>query len=507
MKIFDTKDIRDIDAYTIKHEPVSSVDLMERAASGCAEWIKRNVDRNSPVAVFTGPGNNGGDGWAIARILNDNGYREVGIYHLQISHVISTDSVINRDRLISQGKSIINNIESVSDFPILHPDVIIIDALFGSGLSRPLDGLSADLVKHVNSMGCMVISIDIPSGLFGEDNSHNTDMAIIKATHTLTFQFPKRSFFYSENEKYTGLWHVIPIGLNKEILETKQTEYFFTTLEDIKLRKRKIFSHKGNYGHGLLIAGSYGMMGAAILAARACLRTGIGLLTTHVPASGYPIIQSSVPESIFSIDTGQQFFSLVPSFNSFSAIAAGPGISTSTETVLALKSLIKSCNKPLVLDADALTILSLNPEMIKMLPAHTILTPHPGEFDRITGVSENGFIRNQKQIEFSKQYHVIIILKGANTSVTFPDGKCLFNSTGNPGMATAGSGDVLLGMVLSLLAQGYSPEEAAVNGVFLHGLAGDLARNKSGESSLIASDIIDNIGIAFGKIIEYEKKI
>jgi NAD(P)H-hydrate epimerase len=459
--------------------------------------------------VFTGPGNNGGDGWAIARLLADQGYGKIQLYRLQISHIISADAEINRKHLFSQGKIPVTDIRAASDFPFIDNHNVIIDALFGSGLSRPLEGLSVALVKHINASGCRILSIDIPSGLMGEDNTDNPEKGIIKASVTLTFQFPKRSFFYADNEKFTGRWFIIPIGLHPGIIAEQQTSFYYTAFEDIsgKIKKRRLFSHKGTYGHALLIAGSHGMMGAAILAARACIRTGAGLLTSHIPRSGYPMIQSSIPESIFSIDDGELHFANCPPLEKYSAIGVGCGIGVNTETASALEFLIKSCDKPLVVDADALNIIAGRPEMLRLLPKNTIITPHPGEFDRLAGESGNAYKRNQQQIELSKKHGLIIILKGAYTSITLPDGRCYFNSTGNPGMATAGCGDILTGMVLSLLAQGYPPSEAAIFGTFIHGLAGDLSACETGQQALIASDVINNIGNAFNKLENHERSV
>jgi hydroxyethylthiazole kinase-like uncharacterized protein yjeF len=509
MKIFETKEVREIDEYTIRNEPISSTDLMERAARGCISWIAKNLTSESPILIFAGPGNNGGDGWAIARLLADQGFEKILLYHLLLGHTIATDAEINRQRLISQGKVPIFDIRSASDFPDIDKKGVIIDALFGSGLSRPLEDLPTSLVKYINASGCRILSIDIPSGLLGEDNTGNPEQGIIKATITLTFQFPKRSFFYADNEKYTGRWHIIPIGLHPGIIAKKQTGFYFTTFEDIsgKLKKRRLFSHKGTYGHALLIAGSYGMMGAAILAARACIRSGAGLLTTHIPHAGYPILQASVPESIFSIDTAEMHFANCPPVEKYSAIGAGPGIGVDAETASAFESLVRSCRKPMVLDADALNILALRPDIFRILPENSIITPHPGEFDRLSGISGNAYERNQQQIALSKKHKLIIILKGAYTSVTMPNGNCFFNSTGNPGMATAGCGDVLTGMVLSLLAQGYPPDEAAILGTFIHGLAGDIAASETGQQAMIASDVINNIGKAFNKLENHEKSV
>jgi ADP-dependent NAD(P)H-hydrate dehydratase / NAD(P)H-hydrate epimerase len=502
MKVFEARQIREIDAYTILHEPVASVDLMERAATGCADWLCSAIKADVDIKIFAGPGNNGGDGWAIARILAGRGYLHIHLYLLQISRIISGDSVVNRHRLEEQNKVPVFEISSESDFPHLDDQDIVVDALFGSGLSRPLEGLSAALVNHINASGCTVIAIDIPSGLQPDGQDTQGGNAVIRATHTLTFEFPKRSFFYAENAIYTGDWHIISINLHPGIISELATPFHFILLKDIRkiLRKRVKFAHKGLFGHALLIAGSYGMAGAAVLSARAALRSGVGLLTTHVPRSVYPIVQGAVPESIFDIDDNEQNFSGLNGRKHFSAVGIGPGIGTLDISIKAFESLLKNADGPLVIDADALNILSGKPQLLSLLPAQSILTPHPGEFDRLAGKSASGFVRNQKQIEFAGKHNVIILLKGAYTSIATPDGNCCFNSTGNPGMSTAGSGDVLTGIVLSLLAQGYSPAEAALLGAFVHGLAGDLAASDFGQQALVASDIINFLGKAFLKI-------
>jgi ADP-dependent NAD(P)H-hydrate dehydratase / NAD(P)H-hydrate epimerase len=506
MKIFNTRQIREIDAYTIRNEPVSPADLMERAALGCVQWMELHIPRQTPVAIFAGPGNNGGDGWAIARMLTERIYEDIRVFQLLTSPNISSEAALNRNRLIHLGLVPIKAIHTQADLPQIDRNTVIIDALFGSGLTRPLEGLSATVVQHINNTGCRVISIDLPSGLMGEDNTGVPGQAIIRASETLTFQFPKRSFFYAENHHYCGKWHIIPIGLHPEALTQQPTSFFYTTISDIscKLFKRATFSHKGTYGHALLIAGSFSMMGAAILAARSCIRSGAGLLTTHVPKGGYPMMQPAVPESIFSIDPSEERFSNCPDLEKYSAIAAGPGIGIKPETATALEYLICNTTKPLVLDADALNILALRPELLQYLPVNTIITPHPGEFDRIFGKVNTGYKRNELQIECSQKYRLIILLKGAYSSISLPDGRCFFNSTGNPGMATAGSGDVLTGIVLSLLAQGYTAEDAALVAAFVHGLAGDLASEDTGERGLTASDINDYLNKAFKTIEHHE---
>lgn len=510
MKIFDTAQIKEIDAYTIRHEPVASIDLMERAAGACADWLKKYITRDVKDAsngetefiVFTGPGNNGGDGWAVARLLIDRGFQHVTVYHVIVGKEISPNAQTNKQRLMDQGKATIVEIHPRSRLPEIDRSVVVVDALFGSGLSRPLSGLPAGVVQHINATGCRVVSVDIPSGLMGEDNSDNVPDHIIHATHTLTFQSPKRSFFFSENESFTGRWHVLNIGLHQDAINATPSDFQYLEVQEVigRLRSRSTFSHKGTFGNALLISGSYGMMGAAILASRACLRSGTGLLTAHVPGLGYPIIQNAVPESIFSIDKSEFCFTGIASIEAYDAIGVGPGLGAGPETIGALETVFRNSSKPLVVDADALNIIAQNMEMLNMLPENSVITPHPKEFDRIFGKSVSGYRRNLLQIEMAEKYHIVIVLKGAFTSVALPDGTCFFNSTGNPGMATAGAGDVLTGVILSLLSQGYDPADAATVGTYVHGLAGNLAADESGYYALIASDIVDHLGKAFNKL-------
>jgi NAD(P)H-hydrate epimerase len=476
---------------------------MERAAGKLSEWYTERYMPNKPVFIFSGPGNNGGDGLALARMLSKKRY-SVSVFLAGSADNASHDWKINRNRLNDETQVPFLTISDDNQFPALPAGSIIIDALFGSGLSRQLTGISSGIVKKINASGCEVISVDIPSGLFGEDNSGNDPESIVKASYTLSFQFPKLSFLFPENEKFTGKWEVLPIGLHEEAIENMKTPYRFLEKNMVKplLKIRGKFDHKGSFGHGLLTGGSYGRMGAVVLGARAALRTGIGLITCHIPSRGNLIIQCAVPEAMAIHDKSEEFISGIGDTVSFSAIAIGPGMGTEKETQATLHEFLEKCRKPLVIDADALNILSENKACLKDIPAMAILTPHPKEFERLAGKSENSFERLKKQIRFSADHNCIVVLKGAHTSVTEPGGMVWFNSTGNPGMATAGSGDTLTGIILSLLAQGYKPADAAITGVFLHGLAGDMAEERSSGESLIASDIIDCIGAAFNRIRE-----
>ncbi len=504
MKILTPRQIQAADAYTIEHEPIASIDLMERAAMACAYWISNRFDRQRGMAVFVGPGNNGGDGLAIARILLHLRY-PVSVYMLTDSSRLSKDASINYQRLTDCKPVELTR----KNMPALSPSTVVIDAMFGVGLSRPLEDLAARTVTHINNSRSTVIAIDMPSGLFCEDNDENDRNAIVRAHYTLTFQQPKLSLFFAENALYAGEWEVLDIGLLPEAIEQQACNNFVLQTHDVAtwVKPRNKFAHKGDFGHACIIAGSHGMMGASILAVKACLRTGAGLVTAHIPQKENPVIQISVPEALVSLDRFHTAFSQIPDLSSYSAIAVGPGIGRRPETQQALLALLHllGTRKPgvpnkLVLDADALNILSENRDWMQLLPPNSIITPHPKEFDRLAGSSGSGYQRYLKQMEMARKYAIFVVLKGAHTSIATPDGNCFFNTTGNPGMATAGSGDVLTGIIVSLLAQGWSPFCAACGGVWLHGVAGDKAAQKLGQQAFIASDIIKNIGKAYHEI-------
>ncbi len=504
MKFFRTDQVKEIDEYTIKHEPVSSIDLMERAAGELYNWISERFDWSGRIIVFAGPGNNGGDGLALARMLLRNHFN-VEVHYVEFTQNVTPDWEINRTRLEEVSKGALNYLKSSDQFPVIISGDIIIDSIFGSGLTRRVEGLAAEVIKLINKSDATVISIDVPSGLAGENNENNNYEGVIKADYTLSFQFPKLSFMFAENEHYVGEVVILPIGLKHAAADLIKSPYMYLEKSDIfpLLKKRSKFDHKGIFGHGLFVAGSFGKMGAAALGAKSALRTGIGLVTCHVPMCGINIIQTSIPEVMVQADKSEKFISEIVNSDPYSAIGVGPGIGKEPESQTALYQLLNNCKKPMVIDADALNILSLNKEWLTLMPASTILTPHLKEFERLAGDSVSGYSRLIKQMEFSKKYNCVIVLKGANTSITTPEGKVFFNSTGNPGMAKAGSGDVLTGILLSLLAQGYSVENAAVTGVYLHGLAADLALEESCYESIIATDIINNIGKAFNRIREF----
>ena len=503
MKIFRGDQIRLIDETTIKEEPIASIDLMERAAIQVVKWYLSRFERSRRIFIFTGPGNNGGDGLAVARLLDNNRY-ETAVYYIEFAKKTSDDWKTNLSRLKAETKVKVNYINSPDQYPVISSGDIIIDAILGSGLTRPVEGLAEEIVKCINRSDATIISIDIPSGLFSEDNTQNFSDGIVSADYTLSFQFPKLAFMFPENANYVGEWELLPIGLSAHAIRNTNSFFFLTGKGEVAplLKKRNKFDHKGTFGHGLLIAGSYGKMGAAVLGASSALRTGIGLITCHVPSCGVVILQSVVPEAMVEPDRNENHLSELGNPLSFGAVGIGPGIGTDPESQKAVHKLLTKCKRSLVIDADALNIISLNHDWFSLIPEGTILTPHPKEFERLAGKTENSYHRLIRQIQLSVEQKCVIVLKGANTSITTPDGNVFFNSTGNPGMATAGSGDVLTGILLSLLSQGYTPENAAILGVYLHGLAGDLAAEEMCYESIIASDIIKNLAKAFKKLRE-----
>ena len=496
MKLFDAASIRKIDAYTIEHIQIASIELMERASRSVFEYIIKHVDADTTLYVFAGRGNNGGDALALARQLLLAGYI-VHIYTVFLSEKCSEDCEKNHKALVDKNITILQ-LNSILDFPIFKENSLLIDGILGTGINRPVSGLLATIIEKMNSSSCPILSIDIPSGL-PSDDVLDTHPVSIKATTTITFQFPKLSFYFPEYELYVGNWIMNDIGLDKPYILSLESPFFYIEKDLIKefIRKRPKFAHKGTFGHALLINGSDGKIGAAILSAKACLRAGVGLLTTYVPSHGNTIMQVSVPEAMCITDKNADTITSIPDeTNNFDAIGCGCGIGVAAETKQMLKELMQSAKKPLLLDADALNIIAIE-QWQKHIPPHTIITPHPKEFDRLAGNSQHSGERLQKAKRMSKDLNIYIVLKGAHTAVVSPDGTVHFNSTGNPGMATAGSGDVLTGIITSLLAQKYTPGEAAILGVYLHGLAGDCAKSRLSEESLISSDIIDNISESY----------
>jgi len=494
MKILSAAQIREADTFTIENEPIPSIHLMERAAKACAKRVTEITGHNANYLVFCGKGNNGGDGLAIARLLADM-KRKAEVFVVEHADTASPDHSENLTRLEKQGQVKIHFIKNKPEIKF-EGNTFIIDALLGTGLNKALEGILADCIESINNSGLPVMAIDIPSGLFADQKTGHKQ--IIRAKRTFTFQRPKLSFLLSDPAPYVGEFEVLDIGLDEQFIESQQSDHHFLLAQDVRpmLAPRKKFDHKGNFGHALLLAGSKGKTGAAVLAARACLRSGAGLLTAHLPASSLSIMQTALPEAMVSADVEGDFISSLPKGN-FSAIGMGPGVGTEKETAQALKLLIQNAPAPMVLDADAINILSENKTWIAFLPPFTILTPHPREFDRLCGAHTSGFDRLQTARVFAQKNNIIVVLKGAHTAVCLPDKKVFFNSTGNPALAKGGTGDVLTGIVLGLLAQGYSPDKAALVAVFAHGRAADLFIEKNSVQTMLAGDLIELLPRAF----------
>ncbi|WP_185864475.1 NAD(P)H-hydrate dehydratase [Blattabacterium cuenoti] len=517
MKILSLNQIKKMDQYCIDYESISSIHLMERAARSCFNWIINHpyfTSINIPFIILSGNGNNGGDGLCLARMLHLHGYT-VSVYIINISNSLSKDFLISKKKALRYGVEL-KNIYEGDQFPtpLLNnkKDIYLIDAIFGVGYNRPIKSRYWKyFFYHINKNKFKyVISIDIPSGLFMEKNNNNFD-TIIKANYTLSFQTPKIPFLLPNFVDYVGEWYLLDIGWDNIFLQKMNTKNILVDKTYIRNylfnNKRKKFSHKGNYGHGIIIGGSYGMIGSIALSGEAVLRSGIGKLTIFIPNCGYDIIQNLVPEAIVKTNGDKYLNEIVVHDDGINAICIGMGMSKNSETINALENFLKNNKKnsiPMVIDADAINILSDRIDLLNFLPKNTIITPHPKEFNRLFGLWKNEYHKLNILRKSSKKYKIFIVLKGAHSIICTPKGVLYFNSTGNPGMSTAGSGDILSGIIMSFLSQGYSPKKSCIIGVYLHGLAGDIGSKKYSEQSVISRDINKCIGKAFSNILKYE---
>lgn len=496
MKILNTKQIKALDAFTIEHEPITSIDLMERACEAFVTWLTERYHAGNKIGIVCGTGNNGGDGLGIARLLKECGYA-VKVWIVRGEVAESADFKLNLSRIA--GKIEINEIISDADKGLFTNLDILIDGIFGSGLSRPAQGIYKQAIACINASDALRMAIDIPSGLMADAHSQGE---IVKAHITITFQLPKLAFLMPGNHQYVGQWLMVDIGLRKDFIQKEQTPYIFLQRKNIRklLKRKSTFDHKGSNGKALLVCGEIGKMGAAVLSSRGALRAGVGLLTIHAPRCGYTILQTAVPEAMVSIDKEENLISDVLDIDSVNAIGIGPGIGTQASTLQALSSLLRKSKVPLVIDADALNLIAENRELLNVIPAGSILTPHPKEFERLVGSWLDDFSKLELLKTLAKEINGIVILKGAYTAIASPTGKIFFNSTGNPGMAKGGSGDVLTGVLTGLLAQGYEALEASKIGVFIHGMAGDMAARDLSEEGIISSDIIEYLPHTFRQI-------
>lgn len=497
MKIYSPKQIYQADKATIEKEGIPSYNLMERAGGYVYEWMhKRLQGQPVPIKVFCGIGNNGGDGLVIARLLLKNGYN-VDTYIVNCSDKRSPDFLKAYDALKSESKKWPELISGVENFPVIGAQDIVVDAIFGIGLNRcPDDWVKALFVK-INESKAYTLSIDLPSGMYGDQGLKKDDV-VVHSTFVLSFMSPKLTFFLPETGKYINMWDTIDIGLDPEFLTTTKTDVELISKPEIQklYRGRSQFTHKGMFGHSLIIGGSFGKMGAVMLAAKAAMRAGSGLVTAYVPQIGVPIIQTAIPEVMVETDNfNGNVFEEIDFQTEANAIAIGPGMGTDEKTVAAMEAFLKSQKSPIVIDADAINIIAKRPRLIKQVPALSILTPHPGELERLIGKWEDDFDKLEKAAKYAKNHNIIITLKGAHT-ITIYDMKLYINTTGNPGLSTAGTGDVLTGVITGHLAQGYPPMEASIMGVYLHGLAADIAVSQYGIEGLMAGDVTEFLGRA-----------
>ncbi len=489
MKILTGEQIKEADKYTIENEPITSIELMERASNAIAQWISDNIEKDNPLVFLIGKGNNGGDGLAVARILFHAGY-DCSVFMLSNNKPdLSEDCASNLERLPKY-------IGYIGNFEKIDSNAIIIDALLGSGVKGDIKEPVAKIIDKVNHLPNKVISIDLPSGMKTEFG--NALQLIIKADITLTLEFPKLAMLLPEAGEYCGDIKIIPIGLSNEFIENALSTYQYTT-EDVvksKILKRDKFAHKGTYGHALLICGSRGMSGAAVLSAGAALRSGCGLVTVHLPQLERFSLQAIYPSAMSSLDNDDCFSEVPEHIEKYSAIGIGCGMGIAPRTIKAYEKLLHIYNKPMVIDADALNILSENPTLHEYVPKNSILTPHPGELKKLVGDWKDDEEKIMLVRKLASQLHSVIVIKGAQTMVCLPDGECHFNSTGNSGMAKGGSGDVLTGFITGLLARGYDSSCAAILGVYLHGLAGDKVAQRIGMEAMNSKDLIDELNIS-----------
>jgi NAD(P)H-hydrate epimerase len=506
MKIFTNDGLRRIGDRTVEKEGIQMLDLIERAASAVSYELISRWRTSKRFVFFAGPGDNGADALAVARMMYEQGYHpEVYLFNIR-STQLSQCCLVNRDRLIQTAGDDIEFIEVIQNFnpPELNEGDVVVDGLFGNGLRSPLRGGYTALVQYINSSDAYVVSIDLPSGMFGEWNMGNDRRNIIRADLTLTYQSKRLAFYFAENAECVGECKVLDIELDSDSVARTPTDFYLIEREDVRdvMRPRNPFSNKYDNGTVLLVAGSYGMMGAAVLAARGALRTGAGLVTVHAPRCGYQVLQTAVPEALFEPDRNELMTSAIDLRHTHSVVALGPGMSCNDETLEAVHQFIMNFKRPCLLDADALNCIARRPMLLKSIPARSIITPHAIEFDRLFGDHNTDEERLKKAIDVSKLYKITIVLKGHYTMTVRPDSKIYVNSSGNAGMATPGSGDVLTGVISALIAQNYSADWSVVLGVYLHGLAGDLAAQVHGTYGMVAGDIVDNLGKAIVEVMK-----
>ena len=497
MKIFSKEQIYKGDQLTAKKQNISSTELMERAGTQIFNWIhERMKGAQVPIHVFCGIGNNGGDGLVLARQLINYGYN-VHTYVVNCSEKRTQDFLVNYDRIKQTSRKWPEMLNCEADFPTIGPDDIIVDAVFGIGLNRPANEWVQGLFQYFRASKAFTLAIDLPSGLY-PDKVPEEENGVVWADYTLSFQSPKLVFFLPETFKYTVQWEVLDIGIDPEFLQNTETEVELIGKNEMLpiYKPREKFSNKGTYGHALLIGGSYGKVGAMILSGRAALASGAGLVTTFIPKCGYVPMQSNAPEIMIVTDTDEEQLTSIEYDLQPTAVGIGMGMGTDEKTQVAFQEFLKSNTFPLIIDADGINLLAKHKKDLKLLKPQTILTPHPKELERIIGKWKDDFDKLKKAKAFSRKHKCILVIKGAHTITVF-DGKLYINTTGNPGLSTGGTGDVLTGIITGLICQGYEPLTASLFGVYLHGKSADIAVEDYGYQSLIASHVIDYLGQAY----------
>jgi hydroxyethylthiazole kinase-like uncharacterized protein yjeF len=500
MKLLSKAQIQELDQVTIASEGISSLDLMERAASALFNTLLNHFNKAQEFWIFCGPGNNGGDGLVIARLLYNAGKV---IKVINVGEVPKrddgTDRAINYKCITDLGEKIIQFEPEFIKLSTPAQECVIIDALFGNGLNKPLNETFAKAVEYMNTLNGTKVAIDVPSGLYADGNEPNASEHIFKADFTYTLQLPKSSFFHRYWAPYVGHYQIIDIGLNPSyIAGLNVCQHLFSQENAHSIYKpRTKFTYKNSYGHALLMAGSQGTPGAAFLCAKSCARGGTGLLSVSIPKNFSNAFISYLPEAMLLEDKSPSFLSALPDLKKFDAVGFGPGVGEHAHTQKLFVALLKQVKKSLVLDADAISMLATHPEWVGLLPEHTILTPHIGEFKRLLKLEELPYDYLVRATTYAVNNKVVLLLKDSISSIHTPDGDVHFVDEGSPAMATAGSGDVLMGLILALLANGYTAKEAALLGAFVHGKAGKLAGLEIGEESVLAGDIPKFFGDVF----------
>lgn len=494
MKIFSANQIKAIEKLTLINSRITDLELMEVAATNAVKVLLENYNAVNKFYIFCGKGNNGGDGLAMARILNEKSL-DVTVFVSPKSLKFSANAKINFNRLEAREGLTILDFEAIENFKFSN-DSIIIDAIFGIGINKKISGKYKLLIKYINKLPSIKIALDLPSGLFPDCVTPDSDI-VFKADLTLSFNFWKKSFFYPESGKYCGKIAIVYFGISADIIEEIYSADFVIDAKTVSsiYKPRDTFSHKGTHGSSVIIAGSYGKIGAAVLATKAALRAGSGLTFCVVPQCGNIILQSAVPEAMF-IKSGETHLKYI-NVPENAVYAAGPGLGTDAETHKAIISFLKAQSIPVILDADALNIIASNKDFLKIIPTNSIITPHPKEFERLFGRTDNSFDRSDLAVEMAKNYKIYIVLKDHHTQIVTPEGERFYNITGNSGMAKGGSGDVLTGILTALLSQNYTPKEASILGVWLHGKAGDIAAEHYSKEAMLPTDLVDSIGKVF----------